>query len=918
VNPDSSGFEPVTGRSRTFILLAIGVIAAAHLLYLSLLITCDLLRIAPRGFVPRFDDGRVTVSEVQSGSVAAEAGLMDGDRIVRANGQALVGRADWQRVNVQWDPSHPLVLELQRAGQPKTATLVLATGLQYDAPSTGVIVFRLMQLVTLALGVLVALKRYWEPPALVGALLLATLGTVSLLLPTRLAVLWGSLPEPLETLVWVPFTMSAASGPVFFAFTTIFPRRIWPKTAIALALVPGLIAPAWNFYVGRQLMLPLGPPTGVQDGVPIVFAVNVLYAAAAIALLVTHRTAASTLTERRRMGVLILGTLLGAAASVGVFAGYWRNPGRGIFTTGPMTMLSIAFLAMPASFAYAILRHRLFDIRLIVRQGLQYALARRMVDALIPALGALLIADVILHRHESLTVLIQRRWWWYVLVASAVLVVRSQREAWLSRLDRRFFRERYDAERLLRSIADQVQRASTFAAVEDAIVRQIDEALHPTFVKVLRHLPASAQFSVDSASIRPPGPATTLPTSLTVIKVLSALRKPLALALGDTAWVRHQLPLDERTMLLDQGIELLVPISGRSPAEVPDGLLLLGPRRSEEPYNAEDLQLLATIADALGALLERSASEEYGFHECAQCGRCYDGATERCVDDHHRLTPARGTVLVNGRYRLETRLGRGGMGTVYAATDMVLERPVAVKVIRDDLVTPLDLAARFRREARAAAGLSHPHIVRIYDFGTDRVGRPFLVMELLEGETLRERLRASVRVDAPEVLSVMRGVCSALTAAHDRGLVHRDLKPENIYLQRQAESRVPKVLDFGLAKALDTAQRSNDSTALGTSLGMVIGTLDYMSPEQIAGDDVSPAWDVWALTVIGHEMLTGRHPFRGALADRTGHSDSRAETTAGLLSPAAASFFARALSPRRAERPQSAAALLEGLEQVLA
>ena len=121
-----------------------------------------------------------------------------------------------------------------------------------------------------------------------------------------------------------------------------------------------------------------------------------------------------------------------------------------------------------------------------------------------------------------------------------------------------------------------------------------------------------------------------------------------------------------------------------------------------------------------------------------------------------------------------------------------------------------------------AAGFSHPHVVRIYDFGVDRVGRPFLVMELLEGETLRERLRPRHRLDAREVLDIMRGVCSALTAAHDRGLVHRDLKPENIYLQRLAGSTLPKVLDFGLAKALDAAHDSGDSTAIGTGRGILI------------------------------------------------------------------------------------------------
>ena len=141
------------------------------------------------------------------------------------------------------------------------------------------------------------------------------------------------------------------------------------------------------------------------------------------------------------------------------------------------------------------------------------------------------------------------------------------------------------------------------------------------------------------------------------------------------------------------------------------------------------------------------------------------------------------------------------MGAVYAAVDEALERPVAVKLIRDDLVASADLTERFRREARAAAAFAHVHVVRVYDFGLDREGRAFLVMELLEGQTLRQRLGAGQPMTTDEVLHVLRGICPAVAAAHAQGLVHRDLKPENIFLQRHETGVVPKVLDFGLAKA---------------------------------------------------------------------------------------------------------------------
>jgi eukaryotic-like serine/threonine-protein kinase len=238
------------------------------------------------------------------------------------------------------------------------------------------------------------------------------------------------------------------------------------------------------------------------------------------------------------------------------------------------------------------------------------------------------------------------------------------------------------------------------------------------------------------------------------------------------------------------------------------------------------------------------------------------------------------------------------------------------------VASPLDLPARFRREARAAAGFAHPHLVRVYDFGVERTGRPFLVMELLEGSTLRERLSSGVPLDRTEVLHILRGVCAALSAAHARGLVHRDLKPENIYLHQHAGGIVPKVLDFGLAKALHAATPGT-STVLNTSVGLLVGTLEYMAPEQVAGDDASPGWDIWALSVIACEMLTGAHPFRERIVpgqderSRDGAATTRYAGRTAL--PAAVDvLLGRALSRNRAERPQSADALLSAMEEALA
>jgi len=919
------------GRSArwTVTLACIAVLTVAYVGYFGLLVTCDLRRVAPLGFVPVFAADGVTVGDIEPDSIGARAGVRAGDRLRRANGQILEAPADWQRVRAYLNPANPFDIEIERDGTLTSVSLHLPAGLSEWRSGPGrpaLLAFRLAQLITLGFAIVVAFRRDSQPSALLGALLLASLATVSLALPTRLATFWRLVPALPAALLWIPFATSVAVGPLLFAFFAVFPRRLWSTSSLALAMTPAALVVGRHVYVWNYIMRELGPPTAVTDWLLGVYAMNVIYGALAVALLLRHKQTAQTLTDQRRIRVLITGVVVGVTAGAAVVVGHWRNPGADIFASRPLAALSLAFLAVPASFAYAILRHRLFDVSLIVLQGLRYALARGFVDALIPVLGALMLSDVLVHREQPLLVVLRSHWWWFTGVGVALLVIRVRREDWLDGVDRRFFRERYDAQRLLRSIAEEITRASNFEAIAPAIVQRIDEALHPEFVSVLGHVSGESIFAAVPAGSSAIGfsedrrHASSLPASLAVIGVLAVLRKPLALSLGDTAWVRHQLPIEERSLLLDQGIELLVPISSRLSGDLPLGLLVLGPRRSEEPYNQEDLDLLVTIAHAVGLLLERTSGDTHTLAECERCGRCFDSGATVCPQDNQRLTMVRGSRLLNGRYRLERRLGRGGMGAVYEAVDDVLERPVAVKVIQENVVGPLDLAGRFRQEARDAARFAHPNVVRVYDFGIDRHQRPFLVMELLEGDTLRQRLTSGGPLTATETLHILRGVCSGLSAAHGQGLVHRDLKPENIFLHRHPTGLVPKVLDFGLAKPVTARLGIERNT--NSSAGLLIGTLDYMAPEQVAGDDVTPDWDVWAIGVIAYEMLTAHHPFGRSVAFVDGETvtdvtvDHRPDTP--QLSAAAAAFFQTALSTERALRPREAMGFLEACEHALA
>jgi eukaryotic-like serine/threonine-protein kinase len=213
--------------------------------------------------------------------------------------------------------------------------------------------------------------------------------------------------------------------------------------------------------------------------------------------------------------------------------------------------------------------------------------------------------------------------------------------------------------------------------------------------------------------------------------------------------------------------------------------------------------------------------------------------------------------VIDGKYRLEGLLGKGGMGEVWTAHNETLGVLRALKLIPADLDSP-ESTDRLLREARAAARLADPAIVRVFDFGKTPWGDPFLVMELLSGEDLASVIRRRERLSATKAVRVLLPILRALCAAHAHGIVHRDLKPENIFLSKQAESRIqPKLLDFGIAKL------KNARALRLTTDGTVIGSPLYMSPEQARGDEVDERTDVWAMCVVLYEVIAGTPPFMG-------------------------------------------------------
>ncbi|MES1178724.1 MAG: serine/threonine-protein kinase [Myxococcales bacterium] len=217
-----------------------------------------------------------------------------------------------------------------------------------------------------------------------------------------------------------------------------------------------------------------------------------------------------------------------------------------------------------------------------------------------------------------------------------------------------------------------------------------------------------------------------------------------------------------------------------------------------------------------------------------------------------------GTVIL-GRYRLDSVLGRGGMGSVWRAEHLQLRSPVAVKLLDSAISNNEHMLSRFMREAQSAASLRSPHVVQIFDYGVE-AGTAFIAMELLQGESLADRIARMKQLPAEEVIRFLSQVLRAIAKAHETGIVHRDLKPDNIFICAD-DPEFAKVLDFGVAKVTN-----NELTAASgsrTQTGMMIGTPYYMSPEQTQAKEVDQRADLWAIAVIAYECLVGARPFAG-------------------------------------------------------
>jgi tRNA A-37 threonylcarbamoyl transferase component Bud32 len=548
--------------------------------------------------------------------------------------------------------------------------------------------------------------------------------------------------------------------------------------------------------------------------------------------------------------------------------------------SGPVNGLLQALVLLPAfGLTYAVGVARVLGPRVVLRRSIQYALASRTLTVLAVLPAAALV--ITLFKKNLGEIITSGSVVYLALLAASVagLRYRDRARQWL---DQRFFREEYDARKILLSLASRVRFETDPADLSALVVHQIDQALHPETIAML----VSGMEAGRLAAVTRIGPdIPSLPLDGGIVTMLRWSDEPLEIFLDDPRSPARRLPPPEIVWLEQTAASLIVPVLGPDRSLV--GTIVLGAKRSDEAYTAEDRQLLATIAAQLGlgldvARLRRRAEDSTSvttrvidapqppMMECPRCGRCEDAEIALCPTDGSAMKPV-GTVprVLDNKYRIEQLIGRGGMGAVYRARDVRLDRLVAVKVVRADLLQDMDARRRFRREAQIVARLQHPGIVSIFDFGTFPDGGAYLVMELVRGEDLRRVLQREGSLDPARAARILSAVCHAIEAAHREGVLHRDLKPENILLPGTGDIEA-KVLDFGVAKLVGEPAEDTRSGAHATltAAGSILGTPAYMAPEQLRGASPDHRTDVFALGVIAYEMLSGELPFsRGSLAD---------------------------------------------------
>src|SRR5229473_190950 len=533
--------------------------------------------------------GRVVVTDVGEETAGARAGFQAGDQILSVNGQQIGTVADWMAQRMNFEAGWPASIRVQRGAKTLDLRMVIQ-GRIWDEWNNTVrasnIIFLAYKFITLAIGLFVVFNRPRDFVSRLGGWVLVVMAAVFEAFQWGLSAATRNLPLFLAVPVMLVYVSAAFRTPLLAAFFCLYPKRLFVNRWLWAGFCAGpIVATVYALYLfGRTVYDPWHLTALTPSWVLVVFGVqSLVYLGAVLVALPVSYWKLETVTDRRRFRVLVFGALAAMVFYLPRVIGTSLinlSPWFYQFFDSPYVYMActVGMLIFPMSFAYAILKQRLFDLRVIIRRGVQYALARR------------------------------------VLLAIAA-VASTRRQKWLSALDRRFFRDKYDAQQLFRKIVEEIRRAESMEEVAPRVVGRVAEALHTQGCGLLMRRSGESVYRVVAAA--PPGSLSTdLPATNKLIPLVRMLECPVPITQAGTGWLGQQLPQVDKEFLQKARIELLVPVALKEGST--EALLVLGGKLSEEPYSAEDTALLENVAGALSLLLMRGSGLQPGraFEEC--------------------------------------------------------------------------------------------------------------------------------------------------------------------------------------------------------------------------------------------------------------------------------------------------------------
>lgn len=827
---------------------------------------------APKG------DGFVIVS-VRPGF---EGKFQTGDEIISINGievnPANIRRLDRLALD---KPGEPQTIVIRRNGELseiKTVSVAPPLGFRLNR----ILYEFLLRSIFLITGLMIFLFKPNDKQAF-----LLTLIFLSALASESLSVL-PDLPPLLFLVKAAGLLIIMFCAPLFLHFCLIFPERSpllrrFPKLEsliylpILLVTVPIrlLLVPQ---YAGYSILPTFSAITILQSVGRFVYDLHFLIGI--LVLIFTYRR--SDEITRRKLRVSVVGLLCsflpfllnGLVLTPLLLAFDIQNPWQEwmpFFAAAPL-------LLTPIVAAYAIVWDRVIPVSFVIRRGLQYLLAKNALRLflILPILGV--VWNIAANPNRTLSeILFQNSFafYSYIVIAVAVgLLMRLRLSVWI---DRRFFREQYNQEKILRELTEAVKESDSLAKLSRLVSSKIQSALHPMSVYLFFQDERSSHFSTGFAPSE-----TDANLKLAADSPLLRFMQQKSGAVEFPSRQTDKLPVSEKHWLRELKVGLLVPMHGTDGKLA--GIFSLGEKMSQIPYTTRDKELLETLANQIAlvhenlGLKERMRREQKIktevlsrfdegninlLKECPICGKCYDRNDRKCNEDGAELTftlPVERTI--EDRYRLEKLIGKGGMGAVYEATDTRINRTVALKILRGAMFGNRAALRRFEREAQTAGRLQHPNIVTVFDYGVLSTEGAFLVMELVRGNSLADFLKQRGKLDLPTVKMWFAQILDGLEAAHHSGIIHRDLKPDNILISQNETGDAPRlcILDFGLARLNESESAATQSITLP---GTIMGTFGYMSPEQLRGDSTDERSDLFTVVVMIYEALHGEKPFHG-------------------------------------------------------